>query len=1528
MADYCNGAAGRQEVEVDKEALVKILARYPGTFDVLRELIQNADDAVARNIQIHFQTKEPAKSQPASQLDVSKLDIHKWIIKNDGNGFGEKDWKRLGKIAHGNDDSRKVGAFGVGFYSVLSKSDRPLVRSNGKSLQFYKREDGKLCKFPADCPMDSWTSIELELRKPEPLPMLTDLTRFLVSSVAFLTHIDTFVVHLDSERVLHVEKQAESPVGIPIPEHLKPTTPQEALTVESIQRTVQRITINTVESAFPPSSTSTLPPITAEDLVERCIEADRPKRLFRGVHGILKDNTIMHDLYTATINVNLGPESEMMRGVETNMKRLPSDFECKAVYFNSEQYESLVGIRNSDAPKAKHLARLLFGSQGIIPENDSGRLFIGQSTSQTTGIGLHISAHFLPTMERGSIDLANGQVAGVLYRHFKFFQDSEVLSSTAWNKDVLFVGGFLARVIYEQEMQMHATKSQGDLEKELGLCTMARFTFGLTVPHGEVSKILQEAFFSCCHGPKSPFPVVSDAGISCASDPQIRQRFRKNNRPPSFLKTYVVFHEDIEPCQRSEIIKRYNVPAFRFQDIVQEFKSGVTQDALKSFFVWWEDFNRNPPSSTPSTARDEFCQEFASQGILHTSHGIKIAFKDIEFFTFLPLPNDLSPPDTIHVDLTSGLRNKGAIECFGWTQLPLLHWLKYACSQAPHLASSEGSGQASDVGYRILRVLVQFALVEEFQQWDEAAELMKGLKCIPTNTELQLPANSYFEVADVCGILPVADYAEFDSIPPTPVAVERGFEYKPMERLHVGNVLLHIGVRVAMDWNDMIERYVNLVRVASGPRRLLRFLTTIRNGDLTVQEINDLQTRRVFYSENHGRAPGAELYLPNEDVRKLRLPIFVLSQEAMTALRRSVDPSNPCEVEKVIESLGIREYPTLDKIIALAASDELVVRPPALKYFLLNLEKHYNDYEPENFAEHAFIPTKCKSYARLNEVFDSPIWEKLGFKQPAEVLRRDLSRLGIKDKPSIDTIVECFKNPERRPSDIDTATIWFEYLHLYGKLPIPKLREQLSTIPFVPVKNLDPLSSESSPIKYICPKDCLITSNEMKRQHRDIFPFVSFGQHGNGFLDDCRAKKSPDASDIISKILENPRGYLKALQNNTEDVAADELLPAEQVPISDWAGRDFAGDVFVAYEDDTLKKMYREMGSEFLGTCVRHVVAIGGTAGCSPPFNHDEVIRRIGHFMDKRDKNERKDTSFCDAGSTNKLSVKGCNSLTLEQIFTPPNRVDAAATIRTKPVQKNAGFEFGETDGSYTLWMVSGIRDSRDLHYDIAVALCHVLLKTYVPDDVYLLASLFAANDELLERYYPRKTKRSSARDINVKSTKKSKAPKKEVKFPFPLPACLADLAQRAGVPITWSHQTINQQTTTPEGDMETAIRLCGKSDSNGQIPGQPDRKYTKKYDKHCKQAHTIKLKEKPNLRDRQTKIRFFLAQGVQCEQPLQPALEEFAKLIEDLANVFNKSASTACFIFWKDTDEDLMAFNRDQKCIFLNLAHYHKFCE
>jgi hypothetical protein len=47
---------------------------------VLRELIQNADDAEAPSVEVHFQTGEVEKSRPAGEFnDISKLNVSSYF---------------------------------------------------------------------------------------------------------------------------------------------------------------------------------------------------------------------------------------------------------------------------------------------------------------------------------------------------------------------------------------------------------------------------------------------------------------------------------------------------------------------------------------------------------------------------------------------------------------------------------------------------------------------------------------------------------------------------------------------------------------------------------------------------------------------------------------------------------------------------------------------------------------------------------------------------------------------------------------------------------------------------------------------------------------------------------------------------------------------------------------------------------------------------------------------------------------------------------------------------------------------------------------------------------------------------------------------------------------------------------------------------------------------------------------------------------------------------------------------------------
>lgn len=76
----------------------KMLARYSSDFVIVREFLQNADDAGAAQVHIKFQTN---KSGGVTYVKIA----------NNGRAFTAADWKRVASIAEGNPDADVSSTF-------------------------------------------------------------------------------------------------------------------------------------------------------------------------------------------------------------------------------------------------------------------------------------------------------------------------------------------------------------------------------------------------------------------------------------------------------------------------------------------------------------------------------------------------------------------------------------------------------------------------------------------------------------------------------------------------------------------------------------------------------------------------------------------------------------------------------------------------------------------------------------------------------------------------------------------------------------------------------------------------------------------------------------------------------------------------------------------------------------------------------------------------------------------------------------------------------------------------------------------------------------------------------------------------------------------------------------------------------------------------------------------------------------------------------------------------------------------------
>ena len=104
---------------------------------------------------------ESLSTTPCKRLQVS----------NNGTAFRQEDWTRLKRIAEGNPDAEKIGAFGVGFYSVFSICDDPFVSSGRECMAFYWNDRDQLFVRRRELDKaEDMTTFMLNMRTPTEIP--------------------------------------------------------------------------------------------------------------------------------------------------------------------------------------------------------------------------------------------------------------------------------------------------------------------------------------------------------------------------------------------------------------------------------------------------------------------------------------------------------------------------------------------------------------------------------------------------------------------------------------------------------------------------------------------------------------------------------------------------------------------------------------------------------------------------------------------------------------------------------------------------------------------------------------------------------------------------------------------------------------------------------------------------------------------------------------------------------------------------------------------------------------------------------------------------------------------------------------------------------------------------------------------------------------------------------------------------------------------------------------------------------------
>ncbi|KPI41695.1 uncharacterized protein AB675_9379 [Cyphellophora attinorum] len=1178
-AQTMGAGTDEEAVTVNTRALIdKVLARYSSDFTMLRELIQNAADATATRVTIKFETiPSPSQALPQDQSPSSLLKhtvqhhtLKRLVVSNNGQAFNENDWSRLKRIAEGNPDETKIGAFGVGFYSVFADCEEPFISSGREAMAFFWKTNSlftRRLKLPEkDSSPD--TTFVLDYRDTtSPIPSLLPLAQFLASSLTFvgLENIDLW---LDDHNILALQKKSSLSTDITLPSEVEPKTTEGFMKVAAVTKQVAQIDgtwMNIIgwKPRKPGKSATTDGGPSLRKFFSRLAgnasddsstsQADAAEDA-RGQLATKVSASVFLNVNTATIKTFTGVKFN--QELERATKKPPPKYTKLAVL--TAPY-----IENDTVAKTAS-AGDVFGT--VLPSR-AGKVFIGFPTHQTTGLNAHISApSVIPTVERESIDLNARWVR-------------------TWNMEMLRAAGIVCRMAWIVEMAELRSKilrhAQGkkvtmkDVQQYLpeAITIFKNFAFRESTPNSQIGSLLEDAFWTC--GKQASIEVLSTSGVLPSHEVRCAR-----STDLSFLTGIPFLPEELINEARMLVDKLLDfglVTEVTVSDIQKCLEANPLSESQVSEFLSW--------------LTKEAVSSKIDQATINTLLGVTIANDQTNGDTTRVLllgqvqhylnpsktPIDLPvPPDVMPFKYTKSLA-KHQLDKLGWSELQIVPWVRWLLQSARDrkvLNSDQDITSSQTFSAQVLPLLSK--------QWDSLSqsskatlvELFAAQTVIPTRLGMRKPGDAYFPNVKL-----------FDDLPTIQGLGATKDKF-----------LVALGVRKTVELGVVFDRLLALDGKGSKDQKpkwshvdLIQYLASVRD-DIPGQDIQRLRNtplciRTVKGQElqDNKRYKVSELFEPRPELRELGLPVL-----QWNGPYRGGSPEG-----RLLALLGLQNTPTAEDLINIMAKagarGDHDVRDKALAYFLSH--HHSHGYAKYNYAkvQVPFLPIERSpdDLAIPSKVYADAGAALLGF----GVLRRDwvphASKLGVSLNPPLsECITVLAKQPPQGRQD---AQALFEYFagrlgEIDGSV-IPRLK----VLPFVPI--LSKNKEKYTALRHATPQSVFLGESET---FGEIFDFVDFGNTANSFLIRCGSKLEPTKTEVaqilvreparISSTFKSPERYLTLLRNMADSVAelkknkelwkemkkapfllASRELPAQPTKVQQSVSK---GDEFDEYEDE------------------------------------------------------------------------------------------------------------------------------------------------------------------------------------------------------------------------------------------------------------------------------------------------------------------------------------------------------------------------
>ncbi|RGP72980.1 hypothetical protein FSPOR_2356 [Fusarium sporotrichioides] len=1342
-----------EAVTVDTRALIdKVLARYSGEWTTLRELIQNAADAQAKTVSVKWETLPSTQVPLPSTTNRSEILKHtlsnhtlrRLVVQNDGQPFTKTDWGRLKRIAEGNPDETKIGAFGVGFYSVFADCEEPFVSSGDQAMAFYWKGNAlftKKSQIPADQATHHTTFVLDYRNNTTPLPNLLSVSQFLATSLTFvaLEHIEFWI---DDYRVLSLKKKSSPSVELPLPRDLEARTKDGLMKVTSVDRTSTQIDASYMAAIGwkPQAATSTtktdsygapeapslrsffarLTASASQAGIKTKAQNEENAAQVTLAEDVTKLSTSTIFLRATSASIRTSVATNFASELERATKKPPPKTTKIAILTSS--YDEAQASQEAASPGALGKATDVFAS--VLPnKKPGGRIFIGFPTMQTTGAGMHVSApSIIPTVEREAIDLNARWVR-------------------TWNLEILRAAGIITRLAFANEMSDLSSRIRQVMAKEPkfspaviakympeALHILKTFTFGDSTPSGQVGQIIEEAFWMCFK--KASIETYSTRGVLQTADVRIA-----SDEMSKFVDSIPVVPEEMKGVPFvKKLIDFGLISHITVTDVKKELETKAMNKVQLMNFISWAGKKSLSGELDPGS-RSALLEVAVGTMSDDGEQGEIIALGSITNHLITNrIPASLPiPPTTIPHALTANSQ-LAELRALGWEPLEVLPWLRFLLDTNSSRPEEQSLTRSPKFATQVLTVLSK-----NFENSSPGARitivsLLQANTVVPTKQGMKRPTESFFPIVKL-----------FDDLP-----VIQGCE-KIKEKF-----LVTIGVRKTVDLETIFTRLLNAS--SEGQQKwshveLIKYLASVRE-DIPGEDLSKLKQTRFCPAEAGPKGMEStkatetlykvsELFEPKDAIRGLRLPVL-----QWPGPPGSYRPGS--QEARFLNSLGLRPYPSVPELVELMSGKDDALRVSSMTYFLANHQINgYGSFQLGGSPK-AIMPLQGSTQlVAPSQCFYNPRASILGF----NILRRDLHDHAVKfgvarDPPMADCVNRLLASP---PQDHQNAVALFSYFASriadLGENYLFRLRDAS----IVPITRTSQSTEKPKRTQvHVSPSRVYLGSSTT---YGDIFDFVDFGPEANAFLFQCGAKSEPTKLEVahmacteparLLGVLQSSEKYLDLLKSLAEAsstlhrdkdlwrrmksapflLAYKELAPpkkqsddleeedepirqyqlasASQIVILDdiISYRLFKDQLICAPEEDALETFYLSLGAQRLSSIVREEIRIG------PHSDRQKLALSLRKHVVERSKiflfeyaNYRRDAIKHDAKWLEK-------NLTVDVVHSVALRRTLQGQYQTHTEKRSAASK--KTNNGWIMYVAD---EAKPDMYQIGQAICQMLL--------------------------------------------------------------------------------------------------------------------------------------------------------------------------------------------------------------------------